>query len=176
MRHWSRRHVFFGVGLLLAAGCGGGAGDEVANSALSITIAPLPEPFEVLDNEGETLRLAVDGEAARGLVELHLGAPQPQGINLVDEATGRRAYFESLPGGEFLGNQEIVAPIGSVYTARGRYDGDSGPVEELWSMTVPPGDDRLLTLVYRYPAGDDSQQRAQQLLELLGNLAATGKS
>lgn len=168
------------VGAVLAlAGCqpgGGGAGGEVENAAFGIVISPLPQPFTVADNQGETLRLTVDGDAERGAVEFHLGPPQPRGINLVDEATGRKAYFESRPGGAFSGNQEIVAPLGPVYTARGSYDAGGGRVEELWAMSVLPGTDRLLSIVYRYPAGDDSQQRAQQFLELLGNTAAQNAS
>lgn len=173
--HSHRRYLLVVVAAVLAlAGCqpgGGGAGGEVENAALGIVIAPLPQPFTVTDNQGENLLLTVDGDAERGVVMFHLGPPQPRGINLVDEATGRKAYFESLPGGAFSGNQEIVAPLGPVYTARGSYDDAGGRVEELWAMSVQPGSDRLLSIVYRYPAGDDSQQRAQQFLELLGNLA-----
>lgn len=173
--HSHRRYLLVVVGAVLAlAGCqpggGGAAGGDVENAALGIAIAPLPPPFTVADNQGETLRLTVDGNAERGEVEFNLGPPQPRGINLVDEATGRKAYFEIRPGGSFSGNQEIVAPIGPVYTARGRYDAGGGSVEELWAMSVLPGTDRLLSIVYRYPAGDDSQQRGQQFLELLGNL------
>lgn len=174
----ARRCVLVVVGAALAlAGCqpgGGGTGGEVENAGLGIVISPLPAPFEVAENAGERLRLAVEGDTARGEVEFHLGPPEPSGINLVDEATGRKAYFESRPGGEFAGNQEIVAPLGPVYTARGSYDGSAGRVEELWAMSVLPGTDRLLSIVYRYPAGDDSQARAQQFLELLGNTAARG--
>lgn len=178
--HSHRRYLLVVVGAVLAlAGCqpgGGGAGGEVENAALGIVIAPLPQPFTVADNQGETLRLTVDGDAERGEVEFHLGPPQPRGINLVDEATGRKAYFESRPDGEFSGNQEIVAPLGPIYTARGSYDGAGGRVEELWAMSVLPGTERMLSIVYRYPAGDDSQERAQQFLELIGNTAARGST
>ncbi len=170
-----RRRLLVLIATLLPvlAGCqpGGGPGDEVENTALGIVVAPLPAPFEVLRNDGETLQLAVDGDAERGLVEFELSPPQPQGINLVEESAARTAYFESRPGGTSSGRQEIVAPIGHVYTARGSYDAGGGRVEELWALAVPPGAERLLSIVYRYPAGTDSPQRAQHLLTLLENLA-----
>lgn len=150
--HSRQRYLLVVVGAVLAlASCqpgGGGAGGEVENAALGIVISPLPQPFTVADNQGETLSLTVDGTAERGEVEFHLGPPQPRGINLVDEATGRKAYFESRPGGAFSGNQEIVAPLGPVYTARGSYDAGRR-IEELWAMSVLPGTDRLLSIVDR---------------------------
>lgn len=174
----ARRSLLVVVGAALAlAGCQpGGGGGSVENAALGIIISPLPAPFEVADNSGPNLRLTVEGDATRGEVEFHLGPPEPRGINLVEESTRRKAYFESRPGGAFSGNQEIVAPIGHVYTARGQYDSGGQRVEELWALSVPPGTDRLLSIVYRYPAGDDSPQRAQHLLALLENLAASKTS
>lgn len=173
----TQRYILMLVGAALAlTGCpsGGSAGGSVENAALGVIVSPLPAPFEVAENSGDKLRLTVERDAARGEVAFHLGPPQPQGINLVDESSGRMEYFASRPGGEFSGNQEIVAPIGHVYTARGSYDAGGGRVEELWALSVPPGDERLLSIVYRYPAGDDSAQRAQHLLALLENLAARG--
>jgi hypothetical protein len=75
-----------------------------------------------------------------------------------------------MPGGSYLGNRELVTPIGAAFTARARYQADGREVEETKVFAVHPAGDRLLIVSYVYPAGGDSQERVQQLLLLLGEI------
>jgi hypothetical protein len=44
---------------------------------------------------------------------------------------------------------------------------DGALIEETTIFTLHPYTDRITTITYRYPAGDDSCERVQQLLEVL---------
>ena len=43
-------------------------------------------------------------------------------------------------------------------------------VEETVIVTLHPSANRLLTISYRYPAGEDSAQRVEQLIDVLSYL------
>ncbi len=118
---------------------------------------------------GESLRLAA-GEAG-GEVAITVGPLQLGGVNLVEVVKERRRAFEAA--GLYFGNRELMTPFGTAFTARGEIPGPDGPTEETWIFSLhPDGSDRLLTVVYRYPGGGDSQARVGELLELLGEIEA----
>lgn len=140
------------------------------NPALGLAIASLPRGFEVVRNEGEVLELVAHTEQGSGQLTFHVDTPVLGGVNLVEAVRNQQAAFEGQPDGEFLGRVELMSPLGSAFTARGRYTTDEGPVEETWVFAVHPQGDRLLSLRYRYPAGGDSKERIDQLLAVLGEV------
>jgi hypothetical protein len=143
----------------------------VENPALDLAIAALPEAFEVTSNREAQLELQADGEGGEARVTFEVGPEEASGINLVAQAKGTEVWFEAQPGGQYFGNLELVTPLGSAFTARGSYTGESGAVEELQVFALHPRANRLLKLTYRYPPGQ-GQQRMQQMAELLGELEA----
>ncbi|MDH3746161.1 MAG: hypothetical protein OES47_13765, partial [Acidobacteriota bacterium] len=123
--------------------------ERVENPTLALVIAALPDPFEVVTADGDTIELrslAGDGE---GRAAISVGELRPNGVNLVEEVKARKAAFESLPGGTYLGNRELGTPTGTAFTARGTYEGEAGELEETWVYALHPTERRrLLTLKY----------------------------
>ena len=142
---------------------------RVENPDLGIAIAALPEAFEVEVNQGSDLRLTAPGPNGAGSVEIEVGPDGPAAINLPAEAKATQQYFESLTNGQYFGNLELVAPIGSAFTSRGAYDRDDGRVGEIRVFAIHPIQSRLLTLSYIYPEGE-GKERMQQLATLLGEI------
>jgi hypothetical protein len=142
---------------------------RVENADLGIAIAALPEAFEVEINRGTNLRLTAPGPNGAGTVEIEVGPTGPAAINLPAEAKAMQPYFESLTNGQYFGNLELVAPMGSAFTARGAYDRDDGRVGEIRVFALHPIHSRLLTLAFVYPEGE-SKDRMQQLATLLGEI------
>jgi hypothetical protein len=164
------------LGLALVS-CGGGGGEtappaveRVESPELGLAIAAVPAAFRVAANDGEALRLTTPvGDP--GEVEITVGPLSLSGINLVEKVKQRRAAFEAE--GLYFGNRELMTPNGPAFTARGQITGAAGPVEQTWVYSLhPDGSDRLLTVVYSYPAGGDAQTRVAELLELLGEIEA----
>ena len=144
----------------------------IASQAAGIRLATLPDAFEVERNDDEGLFLAAPSELAPGKVAITLGGEFPGGFNIFDEVSRELANFEAMPEGESFGQTQLVAPIGTVYMARGRYDEAGVRTEQLRAMVGHPWGNRLLTLAYTYPVGDDTTERGQQLMELLGEVEA----
>lgn len=142
---------------------------RVENPELGIAIAALPEEFEVESNQGSDLRLTAPGPNGAGIVEIGVEPKGTTAINLPAAAKATQQYFESLTNGQYFGNLELVAPIGSAYTARGAYDRDDGRVGEIRVFALHPNQSRLLTLAFVYPDGE-SKERMQQLATLLGEI------
>jgi hypothetical protein len=140
--------------------------ERVENDSLGIAVATLPAPFAVAVNQRDRLRLEAPGPAQ---LEIAIGEERTTGINLIDEIEARKAWFERAPDGVYLGNRELMTPIGTAFTARGTYTGAGGPVEECWVYAIHPGANRVLTLTYTYPTGQ-SEQRVQELISVLGEI------
>lgn len=143
--------------------------ERVENADMGIAIAELPDAFSVVNASGPTIELVAAGESGSGKAVIAAGPDETFGINLVDAVRERKALFEGAPGGEYFGNRELGTPNGTAFTARGAYDGESGPVEETWVYTIHPTANRLLTITYTYPQGE-SEERVNQLLLLLGEI------
>jgi hypothetical protein len=158
---------------ILAGACSDSPPEGIDNIALGISISSIPKPFQLETNEGESLSLTAPNF---GRLDFQVGRIEESGINLVTEVKKRKAHFEALPGGTYLGNTELATQIGTAFSARGSYDSDNGRREETWIYTLHPTSDRLLTLTYRYPAAEDSQERVQQLLTILGEVVALAGS
>lgn len=159
-----------GVLMLSCGGAQPGVGDRVENQALRLAFAEVPAPFRLEKNEGRELRLSAPGENGRAEVWVEVGEETAAGINLVDHVEARKAAFKALPEGVYYGTRELGMPSGPAFTARGAYDEGSQRLEEIWVFTLHPQAERLVSLVYRYPARDDSSQRVEELLILLSEL------
>lgn len=148
--------------------------EPVVNQAMNVSFASLPAGFEVAEN-GAALRLEpTDPEAAAGPTEMWLdvGERSDFGIPLVDIVNSQKEQYEALEGGSFAGNRELGTHVGKAYYSRGGYTFEGTAVEETRIFLVHPAENRLVTFHYRYPAGDDSGARIQELFAWLGELSA----
>lgn len=146
---------------------------RIENAVLGVAIAALPEGFELVSAEDETIELTVPGPAGPGRAVIAAGPLETSGINLVDATKERREWFESTAGATYFGNRELGTPIGTAFTARGTYPTADGEVEETWVYAIHPAANRLLTITFTYPTGE-SEERVGQLLALLGEIEAAG--
>lgn len=173
--HRSRSRVLILGALWLTASCARSpepqteTATRVASPELGIALASLPAPFELVTNQGGSLELRAPGPNGAGTAWFEVGPTEVGGVNLVAQAKGSRAWFETQPAGQYFGNLELVTPIGSAFTARGSYELDATTVEELHVFALHPTANRLLRVTYRYPPGE-GQERMQQLAELLGEI------
>jgi hypothetical protein len=162
------------VPAVLIAACGTGeppVPTRVENPVLGVAIAALPEGFEVVSADGETIELTAKGKNGPGRAVISAGPFETTGINLVDATKERKTWFESTPGATYYGNRELGTPIGTAFTARGIYPTESGEVEETWVYAIHPAANRILTITFTYPTGE-SEERVGQLLALLGEIEA----
>lgn len=144
---------------------------RVESPGLGLAIASLPEPFEVVRNDDETLELRPREGLPPGRLWFENGPVVEGGINLVELVKTQRAAFEALPGGSFSGNNELLLPDGRpAYYSRGRFEENGSQVEEFRIFSVHPIENRLLTIFYRYPAGSDSADRLNDLLLVVGEV------
>jgi hypothetical protein len=102
-----------------------------------------------------------------------LGEVVGAGINIFETVEEQLTSFTELPEGASFGQTQLMAEIGLAFMLRGRYQVAGNPVEELRIILVHPVGNRLLTASYIYPLGDDTSERGQQLMELLGEMASS---
>ncbi len=146
------------------------APQSVENAALGLRLLLPADPWTVVSEEPQRWVLS-DGDG--GTMIVHLGPESEQTPNIIEAVRGHLAEFSAMENGESFGSQQLQAPIGLVYTARGRYPGSQDPattVGEMASYTVHAGGDRFLILSYTYPGEGDPNQRGQNLLALLTSL------
>ena len=149
------------------------APQRLESPELQLALASLPAPFEEISSTDDSWTFRAPGEAADGTLVV-TAAPEAAGsINLVDSVKARQAWFESAAEGQYFGNRELGGPFGTIYTARGKYAGDAGVVEETWAYAIHPAAYRLLSIQYTYPTGE-SGTRVEQLLEFLGEIEPLG--
>ncbi|HUP25219.1 MAG TPA: hypothetical protein VNB06_20060 [Thermoanaerobaculia bacterium] len=145
---------------------------RVENEALDLALARVPAGLALRDN-GANIRLVPSGGDAGDQSELRIevGPDSAFGIDPVQLANDQQASFGEAAGGEFFGAQKLVTPLGPATYARGRFDAEDGSrIEETRAYAVHPAANRLVTVTYRYPAGEDSRERVAQLLEVLGEI------
>jgi len=138
----------------------------VENSELRLRLAGVPGSFMTVTNDGDQLVLNVAGPDTEGEI-LFANKPPEAGQNLPAEIKLRRTLIEEQKDGDFLGAQELTSQLGTTYYSRGRYVLDGILIEETTIFALHPYADRITTITYRYPAGDDSSERVQQLFEVL---------
>ena len=137
----------------------------VSNSALDLSIGYLGDEWTVQTNEGESLTLVPSNGERQGVVEFLVG-PEQEGINLIEALDVHRSHVESLPDGVYSGGQELTGPMGTAFYSRGRYSKDGTTTEEIRILGLHPRSPRLIEVIYRYPAGEDSATRVSELIEL----------
>ncbi|HVR30433.1 MAG TPA: hypothetical protein VMS86_12980, partial [Thermoanaerobaculia bacterium] len=146
--------------------------ERIENPDLRIAITDLPGGFDLVTNAGARLELAREPGLPPGRAWVEVGPPVEGAINLIEIIRDERQAFEALPGGSFSGNGELVLPDGRpAYYSRGRFQDEGTLVEEFRVRAVHPVEsDRLLLVFYRYPAGEDSAQRLEDVLYLVGEI------
>lgn len=180
----SRVAVALGLCLALALAVGCGAPEEAAPVAgepaprverpeLGIALAAVPEGFSVSGEAADELVL-VRGDGSPGRLAFIPGSPVTGSVNLVDAVNGHKAETLEQPNGEYKGMIELGSPLGTAFASRGRYDEGGSTVEDFRIFVIHPAGDRVLNLVYRYPAGDDTAERRDQLLSALAEVEASG--
>lgn len=164
------------------AACGGGggetgeeapAGPRVESPELGIAIASVPAGFEVTGVEDGVLELRHE---TGGMMEMTVDTPEVGGVNLVAAVREHEAKIGARPGSEYKGQQELMtANLGTAYYSRGVWEEEGELREEAAVFLLHPTGDRQLTVVYRYPSGDDSQSRIQdELFAVVGELEDFG--
>lgn len=138
----------------------------IENLDLGIRLAAVPDGLVVTENQGTSLQLRPADENVGGVLWIAVG-PEQVGVNLVEEVKAHQERIEGLPEGDYQGAQELQGPLGTAFYSRGRFVEGGALVEETVILTLHPAGDRLLSISYRYPAGDDSARRVEQLIDVL---------
>ncbi len=142
---------------------------SVENLDLDIRLTAIPDGLVVADNQGASLELRPADEPIGGMLWFAVG-PEQQGVNLVAALKEHQERIEGLPEGEYKGAQELQGPLGTAFYSRGRFVRDGAMVEETVILTIHPSGNRQLSISYRYPAGEDSARRVEQLIDVLSYL------
>lgn len=149
------------------------AAERVESPELGVAIAALPAYFSVAVNREDALELVPAAADGTGRLAVIVGEAEEGGINLIAAVEDHQAEVLARSGGEYKGQRELVSQLGTTFYSRGRYDSDEGIIEETAIFAIHPWGDRILRLVYRYPAGDDTRERLEeQLFEVLGEIEA----
>ncbi len=138
----------------------------VENTDLAIRLTMVPDGLVVAKNQGASLELRPADEMLGGVIRFTVG-PETTGVNLVAEVTDHQAQIEGLPDGEYRGAQELQGDFGTAFYSRGKFSEDGVLQEETRILLIHPAGNRLLTIAYQYPAGDDSASRVEQLIDVL---------
>lgn len=181
MRSTAIPYVLFSLfALVLAAACrpadevsgppeGESAGERVESGALGIALVRVPAGFEVARSEGEDLVLERTAEDDAARLSFELGPLRAAGVNLVDRVWEEKARVESLPDGEYRGQNELAGvPLGTTFTSRGRFRNEAGEwVEEYRALLLHPTQNRVLIADYEYPVPPPGEGQDQNRLEEL---------
>lgn len=140
---------------------------EFPELGLRVTVDTSMFTTDAGGDEPAVLQTAEPADPGRILLEAR---PPEHGQNLPAAVTEHRAFIEQQDDGRYLGSQELVSPLGAAFYSRGRYSADGRETEETVIFALHPAGDRMITLSYRYPAGDDSSTRVERLFEVLENV------
>ncbi len=142
---------------------------------VGLTFTAIPKGFKVSHKSGSELELENGDEEAGGRMWIELEDPSDFGIDLVKIVTEQTDVYAALPESEYFGGRKIVvAAAGEAYYVRGRYKEGDALLEHSKIFLVHPGENRLVSIHYRYPAGEDSSERIQELFILAGEIGALG--
>ena len=138
----------------------------VENLDLAIRLTTIPNGLVVADNQGTSLELRPTDETVGGVIWFAVGA-ETVGVNLVAAVKEHETLIEGLPDGDYRGAQELQGNFGTAFYSRGRFSDNGALQEETHILLIHPTGNRLLTIGYRYPAGEDSAARVEQLIDVL---------
>ena len=131
-------------------------------------VEPSELPFELAC---ELLETTETPAGPPGSIWLELGEPSDFGIEIDDVAKSHKPFYEEQPEGIHLAGRMVMGPLGPARYTRGRFLGDDAVTQQqLRLFMLHPIENRLVTMVYQHPAGDDGDSRGRitQLLVLLG--------
>ena len=131
-------------------------------------VEPSELPFELAC---ELLETTETPAGPPGSIWLEVGEPSDFGIEIDDVAKSHKPFYEGMPEGVHLAGRQIIGPLGPARYTRGRFLGDDAVTQQqLRLFMLHPIENRLVTMVYQHPAGDDGDSRGRitQLLVLLG--------
>lgn len=169
--------------LLTVSGCASEPAPEttsrpgVDNPDLGVSLASVPVGYKVVSNDAAGIHLQRTSPDAPGDVWIEAAPEQVAGVNLVAAVNDQKAAIEARPDGRFYGQTGLGsapnAPA-SAFLTRGRYTDEGGSeVEEIRIFALHPMANRLLSVIYRFPPeGDTSQERAEQAIEIFGEVEA----
>lgn len=135
-----------------------------------IQLSSVPAAFRVVSSSGGAVVLEPADAARAGRIRFTV-LPEAAGTNLVAAVTNHREEVSDREGAAYDGSQELVGPLGSAFWSRGGWEEDHKHIEQTKVFTLHPDHQRIIELDYVYPEGDDSPQRVQELLDILGTLA-----
>jgi len=154
---------------------------RVENPSLGLVYTDLMAGWEVAENGDGVLKLRRAGDEG-GAMWVEVAPDQRAGVNLYKEVNDWKAKYEAMEGGTFHGQVELGSQFGTTFSVRGRFTEGDQKWEERRILTLYPGANRTLSLIYRYPApGDDpnsdaerlvTQERTNQMFEQMGLLQA----
>jgi hypothetical protein len=161
--------------ILLALSCAAPspppAREVIQNVDLGLELNGLPHGLAVASNQGTSLELRPTDPAKGGVLWFSVGNEQ-EGVNLVTAVQDHQAQMEGKNGADYKGAQELQGDFGSAFYSRGRYIEDGALTEETVVFMIHPAGNRLLGIHYRYPAGEDSAARVEQLIDVINYVAA----
>lgn len=143
------------------------------NPELRLRLAGVPEGLIVITNDGDQVILEPADAAKNGRILL-MNMPPEAGQNLPAEVKAHQIIIENQEGGSYLGGQELISQLGTSYYSRGRYLENGVEIEETVVFSLHPDADRIMTITYRYQAGDDSGARVQELFDVLAVVEGLG--
>ncbi len=161
--------------LLVVAGLGMGCSPAppppagVSNTELDLSIGDLGDAWVVKTNQGTSLVIAPSDPERQGTIEFLVG-PEEEAVNLIAAVETHRKDIENRPDGVYSGAQELTGPMGTAFYSRGRYGDGGSTMEETRILGMHPRSSRIIEMVYRYPAGDDSSTRVGELIELFAEV------
>ena len=158
---------------VLALSCAGPASPPeptvISNIDLGITLSGLPDGLVVASNQGSSLELRPADPLVGGILWFAVG-PEQEGVNLVAAVQAHQARMEGMVDGDYKGGQELQGDFGTAFYSRGQYTEGEELMEETVVFMIHPAGNRLLGIHYRYPAGDDSAARVEQLIDVISYL------
>jgi hypothetical protein len=138
----------------------------IENVDLGLTLSGLPPGLVLASNQGSSFELRPADQSQGGILWFKVG-PEQEGVNLVAAVQAHKDQIEGRNDGDYNGGQELTGEFGTAFYSRGRYVEDGEQTEEAAVFMIHPSGNRLLVIHYRYPAGDDSAARVEQLIDVI---------
>lgn len=146
--------------------------ERVENPDLGIALAAMPEGFRLVSNDADGILLERKPELPPGEARIVVGPVQEAGVNLVAAVNDYKATVEQKTEGKFLGMIEMMGPIGTAFSVRGRHAEGGEAVEEIRLLSVHPLENRMLSVVYGYAVPSDAKTRMDEAMAVLGEIEA----
>lgn len=146
--------------------------ERVENPELGIALATVPEGFRLVSNDADGILLERKPELPPAEARIVVGPVQEAGVNLVAAVNDYKAEVEAKPEGKFLGMIEMMGPLGTAFSVRGRHAEGGEAVEEIRLLSVHPLENRMLTVVYGYAVPSDAKARMDEAMVVLGEIEA----